>query len=104
MKAEVWLYPGESANWHFVSVPKNTSAEIRERFGKHSRGFGSLPVKATIGKTDVSTSVFFDGKSGTYILPLKASVRKKEGIVRGDTIRCVLELQVGATAHNRQKR
>ena len=31
-------------------------------------------------------SIFPDSKSGTYILPLKAKVRKKENIYEGDTV------------------
>ncbi len=86
IKAKVWLYPGESGNWHFISVPKKESAEIKKSFGSRARGFGSLRVSATIGTTTWTTSIFPDSKSGTYILPLKALVRRKEGLYEGDSV------------------
>jgi hypothetical protein len=79
MRARVWLYPGPAA-WHFVTLPKKQSAEIRALFGKSQHAFGSLPVVATVGKTSWKTSIWVDKKSGAYLLPLKADVRKKEGI------------------------
>lgn len=81
----VWLYPGDTAAWHFVHVDKKTSAELRESY-KSKKGFGSIPVIATVGKTKWKTSVFPDKKSGTYLLPLKAQVRRAEGIDAGDSI------------------
>lgn len=80
---EVWLYPGEVASWHFLTLPKDVSEIIRERFGKTTRGWGSLPVSATIGKTNFKTSIFPDKRSGGYLLPIKASVRASEGIHAG---------------------
>lgn len=90
---EVWLYPGDAGAWHFVSVDQKHSADIRERFGRHSRGFGSLPVSVTIGKTTWQTSIFPDSKSGTYLLPIKAIVRKKEGVRAGEGIRFTLVIR-----------
>lgn len=79
LKSEVWLYPGMTG-WHFVSVSRKQSAEIKEKFGKIKRGWGSIPVNVTLGKTSWRTSIFPDSKSSCYLLPLKSSVRKKEGI------------------------
>lgn len=81
---EVWLYPGESAVWHFLTLPKDVSEMIREQYGKSARGWGSLPVSATIGKTSFKTSIFPDKRSGGYLLPLKALVRASEGIRAGE--------------------
>lgn len=86
MKGKVWLYPGESANWHFVNLPKKESALIKELYGSQSRGWGSLPVSVTISTTTWRTSIFPDKHSGGYALPLKASVRAKEHIRERDTI------------------
>lgn len=93
IKANVWLYPG-MAGWHFVNVSKIESKEIREHFGKASRGFGSLPVMVTIGKTSWKTSIFPDKKSEMYLLPLKAEVRKKEGFGNGDNITFFIKILV----------
>ena len=81
----VWLYPGK-AGWYFVTIPKKESAEIKARFGKQRVGWGSIPVTVTLNKTTWKTSIFPDSKSGGYLLPLKAVVRKKEGITEGDVI------------------
>ena len=90
LKSSVWVYPGLAA-WHFVSVNKNTSSIIKNLFGNISAGFGSLPVQVTVGKTSWKTSLFPDNKTKTYLLPLKAQVRKKEGITAGNTIPFVIE-------------
>jgi hypothetical protein len=86
VKGKVWLYPGETGNWHFLTVPKKESAAIKKAFGSLVRSWGSFPVSVTIGKTTWKTSIFPDAKSGTYVLPLKAVVRRKEGLFEGDTI------------------
>jgi hypothetical protein len=92
MKSEVWLYPG-MAGWYFISVPKKQGEKIKERFKSKARGWGSLPVIVAIGKTKWKTSIFPDKKSGTYLLPLKAEVRKKEEIMKGDTVNFSIEIQ-----------
>src|SRR5688572_28510801 len=77
MDSEVLLYPS-IAGWHFLSLPQKQSEEIKKTFAPLKRGWGSLPVHVTIGTTHWSTSIFPDKKSGTYLLPLKADVRKKD--------------------------
>jgi len=84
IKGKVWLYPAMEA-WHFVYVGKKESEEIKAKYGKIRRGFGSIPVLVTIGKTRWETSIFPE-KNGPYLLPLKAEVRKREGIRDGDDI------------------
>ncbi len=93
IRAEVWLYPGESANWHFVNVSKEVSAEIRERFGEQSRGWGSLPVTVTLGRTTWETSIFPDKRSACYLLPLKVAVRTKEMVQAGDKISLSIQIR-----------
>jgi hypothetical protein len=94
VKSKVWLYPGMSG-WHFVNVDKKQSVAIKEKYlsacnaqagGRGSRGFGSIPVEVTLGNTIWKTSIFPDKQSGTYVLPLKAKVRKDEDILADDTI------------------
>ncbi len=91
---KIWLYPGESANWHFFTIPKKESSAIKEAFTGLTRGWGSLPVTVTIGKTTWTTSIFPDSKSGTFVLPLKAQIRKKEALYEGDT--CTIHLVIRA--------
>lgn len=92
-KAKVWIYAGQAA-WHFVSVPKKESTRIKALFGGLQRGFGSFPVTVTIGKTSWRTSIFPDSKTGTYLLPVKSDVRKKESLTEGATCTVVLSVRV----------
>lgn len=85
LRAKLWLYPG-AAGWHFVTLPKKQAAEIRGMFGDVARGWGSLPVTVTVGETTWTTSIFPDKKSQSYLLPVKAAVRKAESIAAGDTL------------------
>lgn len=108
MRAKVWLYPGiprrssgQGGSWHFITLPKKQSAEIKTRFGAMKRGWESLPVVATIlrsgsGQVDTTswkTSIFPDKKAGAYLLPLKADIRKKENVAVGDTVRFSIEIK-----------
>ena len=93
IQSKVWLYPGITG-WHFVSLPKKQSKEIKGLFGGMAGGWGSLPVIVAIRKTSWKTSIFPDKKSDTYLLPLKAEVRKKENIKNGDMIDFLIEMQI----------
>lgn len=85
IKSELWRYPGAAA-WHFVTLPKKQSEEIKKDFSTLRKSWGSLPVTVTLGKTRWQTSLFPDKKSGCYLLPVKADIRKKEGIGHGDRV------------------
>ena len=86
MTEKVWLYSGGTANWHFVTLTKKVGQEIKEKYGKSARGFGSIPVEVTVGVTIWKTSIFPDKRAGSYVLPLKAQVRKKEDIEVGEPV------------------
>ena len=86
-------YPG-MGGWRFLYLPKKESAQIKEKFGKYAKGWGSLPITTTIGKTSWNSSIFPDSKEGCYLLPLKAAVRKKEDIFDDDTVTFTLKLRV----------
>jgi hypothetical protein len=96
LRAKVWVYSGSGA-WYFVTIPAGISKEIKNRFGLSARGWGSLPVEVTVGQTRWITSVFPYKKAGGYILPIKADVRKKEGIKGGATIGLRLRVCVSTT-------
>jgi hypothetical protein len=93
MRAKVWCYPGVGG-WHFVTLPKKQSEIIRKAFSAIKQRWGSLPVTVTIGQTVWKTSIFPDSKSGNYVVPLKAEVRKKEKIGLGDTITFLVEIRI----------
>ena len=87
----LWLWSGESVSWHFFTVPEEHSGAIRAHSFAGPRGFGSVRVQATIHDVTWRTSVF-PQKSGGYILPVKAEVRRKANIAAGDEVRVSLEL------------
>lgn len=92
-RAKVWLYPG-MAGWHFVTLPKKISREIKTRFSPLKKGWGSIRVEMTLGKTLWKTSIFPDSKLGSYVLPLKSGIRKKEHVLAEDTIELELKIIV----------
>ncbi len=81
--ADLWRYPGD-AGWYFVSLPLDVATDIRETV--EPRGFGSVRVTATVGATTWSTSVFPDASSGSYVLPVKAAVRRAESLDEGAVV------------------
>jgi hypothetical protein len=92
LTSKVYVYPG-MGGWRFLGLPLKEGREIKEKYGKNARGWGSLPVSITIGKTTWETSIFPDKKSGSYLLPLKAQVRKKEEIDDEDEVEFTLKLR-----------
>jgi hypothetical protein len=92
--APVWLWSGEGGSWHFITVPEEQSGELRAHALAELRGFKSVRVEATINGVTWRTSVF-PQKSGAYILPVKAKVRRDAGISAGDTVTVKLDLLVG---------
>lgn len=74
--AKLWQYGGEGS-WHFVSLPKDISNEIREHFQWQEEGWGRMKMVAEINEFRWETSIWFDSKMKIYLLPIKAEVRKK---------------------------
>ena len=87
----LWLWSGENGSWHFITVPVEQSDEIRAHCLASMRGFKSARVEARIADVTWRTSVF-PQKSGGYILPVKADVRRRAGIAAGDEVTVTLEL------------
>lgn len=75
----IWRHSGKGA-WHFVSLPNELSKEIRENLKSEEEGWGRLKATAKIGKSQWETAIWFDSKMNTYLLPLKAEIRKKENL------------------------
>jgi hypothetical protein len=79
------------APWFFVSVPEEESRELKAISGFVTYGWGVIPVRVRIGKTEWQTSLF--PKDDRYLVPIKASVRKAEHLEEGDTV--AMRLDVG---------
>ncbi len=88
---EVWHWRGPSP-YHFVTVPGDESAELKETSGLVTYGWGMIPVAVTIGETRWTTSLF--PKDGRYVVPLKDLVRNAESIDVGDTVTVLLTVDV----------
>lgn len=91
--APIWLWSGGKGSWHFLTVPPDQAVEIRlaATAAGPRRGFGSVRVAASINGVTWRTSIF-PQKSGGYILPIKADVRRRAGIGAGDAVRVTLDL------------
>ncbi len=92
-KSKIWLYSSEESSWHFISLPKKLSKDIKGTFAEFTKGFGSLKVNAKIGKTSWHSSIFPDKKRACYLLPVKVDVRKKEKLEAGDKVEVKLSLE-----------
>ena len=96
--APLWRWSGGgSASWFFVTIGDEAAEAIaatalmrRLELG-NARGFGSVRVRATVGHTTWATSVFPQKGEG-YLLPVKAAVRKAEGLAEGDAVTVSLSL------------
>jgi len=88
--APAWVWDSGQGPWWFLTVPPDESDELAEE-PLPPRGFGSIKVTVTVGRTTWSTSVFPSKEQEGYILPLKKSVRAAEGIVRGGMVDVVLD-------------
>jgi Domain of unknown function (DUF1905) len=96
--ASLWRWTGGgAASWFFLTIDGAAGEELsaialmrRLELG-HARGFGSLKVTAQIGESRWPTSVFPSKELG-WMLPVKAAVRRAEGIGEGDEIALLLEV------------
>ena len=88
-------FTGEVVEWRgpapyfFLAMPPEESGDLKEA----ARGleyWGQVAVEARIGETAFTTALF--PKDGVYLLPLKAAVRKAEGIEVGEQLEATLAL------------
>ena len=93
----LWRWQGGSGgSWHFLTIdgPAGealSGTALMRRMEKTIGGFGSLKVIAMIGDSTFRTSLFPSKELG-WLLPVKASIRKAEGIGEGDAVAVVLEV------------
>src|ERR1019366_4664450 len=88
---EMWFWEGP-ALWHFITVPEEEGGELEATSAFVTYGWGMIPVTAQIGGTGWKTSLF--PKDGRYIVPVKARVRKAEGLELGDMVTVRLAVDV----------
>lgn len=78
-KTEMWRH-SSPGGWYFVSLPKMMSKEIRENHKWQEEGWGRMKALAQIAALKWETAIWFDTKKDTYILPIKAEIRKKSNL------------------------
>lgn len=89
----MWLWRGQAKDgtpsktaWHFLTIDGDVAEAIRAAAPGRTAAWGSVYVQATIGATEWRTSVFPSRNVSGYLLPVKASVRKAEGLGEGDVV------------------
>ena len=87
--APLWEW-GAIDSWYFVTLDEEDSEVVGER-PPPGRGFGSVRVRVTVGRTTWTTSVF-PGDDGHYVLPVKKAVRVAESIEEEDPVTVLLEV------------
>ncbi len=91
-----WTTPAALAAWFFITVDGAagealSGTALMRRLEGAAKGFGSIKVTARIGGTAFKTSVFPSKELG-WLLPVKAAVRKAEGLSEGDVVTVKLEI------------
>ena len=90
-RGEIWFWRGP-APWYFVTVPEAECGQLEATAGLVSYGWGMIPVTAQIGGTTWTTSLF--PKDDRYVVPVKAAVRRAEGLEEGATADVRLTMEV----------
>jgi hypothetical protein len=87
--AKPWQHSAPNG-WYFVSLPTEMSNEIRENLKWMEEGWGRLKATAKIGNSQWETAIWFDTKHKTYMLPIKAAIRKKEKILTNKDVEIIV--------------
>ena len=86
----IWQYSTLKGSWYFVSLPMEIAEEIRENLKWQEEGWGRLKATAKINHAEWETAIWFDTKMKTYLLPLKADIRRKEKLDIGNSVSIIL--------------
>lgn len=76
----------------FAPVPEEESDAIASVARAVTYGWGAIPVRARIGGTDFTTSLF--PREGRYLVPVKVAIQRAEGVGVGDEVHVRLELDL----------
>jgi hypothetical protein len=92
-RAKLWRWQGGKASWYFLTLPQKLAREIQlVDAGPVRRGWGALKVQATIGSSTWTTSIFPSASHKSYLLPVKAQIRKAEELQEGRMVALQLEV------------
>ena len=79
--------------WYYVTLPTGIADQIKAQAKGLRGGWGSLKVMAEIGTSHWLTSIFPHKKEQSFLLLVKAEVRKKQNLSLNDTINVCLNFQ-----------
>jgi len=82
---KIWKH-NANGGWFFVSLPTDISEEIREHLKWQEEGWGRMKASANVNGLEWNTAIWFDKKLNTYLLPIKADIRKKASLKLDDRI------------------
>ena len=85
------IYWRGPAPFYFAPVPEAQVKKIKEISAQLTYGWGVIPARVKIGKTEFSTSLF--PRQGGYLVPIKNVVREAENLDVDDKI--VVQLSFG---------
>lgn len=83
----IWFWKGPAPHY-FVTVPEHEAAQIKAIEKLVTYGWGMIPATVRVGETEFETALW--PKDGAYIVPLRAAVRRAEGLGEGDRVRITL--------------
>lgn len=85
-----YSWTGELFEWrgpspyYFVAMTDDDSDDLREIANEVTYGWGVIPVRVRVGRTEWTTSLF--PREGRYLVPLKDKIRRAEQLVVGDSL------------------
>ncbi|MBS42147.1 MAG: hypothetical protein CMH83_02990 [Nocardioides sp.] len=77
---------------HFVRVPEAEAELIADTAQAVTYGWGMVPVRGWLGESEFTTSLW--PQDGGYVVPLKAAVRRAEGVELDDEVVVRLRIHV----------
>ncbi|HRN68177.1 MAG TPA: DUF1905 domain-containing protein [Promineifilum sp.] len=86
---KMWFWKGP-APWHFITVPAELGLDLNAMASALTYGWGMIPANVLIGDTEWRTALW--PRDGSYIVPIKAAVRKLEDLKVGDQATVHLEI------------
>jgi hypothetical protein len=86
---EVWYWRGP-APFHFVTVPPAEAELIADLAPAVTYGWGMVPAAVAVGATERATALW--PRDGGYIVPLRADLRRSEGVEVGDEVEVRLRI------------
>lgn len=84
-RATLWEHDGP-AGWHFVTLPADLADAILDQAAGRTSAFGSVPVEVRVGASTWRTSLFPDRRTRSYLLPVRASIRRQQHLQASDTV------------------